>query len=75
MYIYHTLINTLSAHVIHINLNILYTRRAQSYQNNLHKVLYGNTHARAHADCSKKLGSDISWGGNTVRRGRFSVWL
>ena len=39
-YIYHALINALSAHMIHSNLNaiILYTRRAQSYQNNLHKV-------------------------------------
>ena len=44
MYIYHALINTLSAHMIHINQNIfyVYARRAQSYsyQNNLHKVLY-----------------------------------
>ena len=41
-YIYHALINTLGVPMIHINLkyNILYTRRAQSYQNNLHKVLY-----------------------------------
>ena len=29
--------------------NFLYTRRAQSYQNNLHNVLCGNTHARTHA--------------------------
>ena len=51
MYIYHALINALSAHMIHINLNnIQYTHRAQSYQNNLHKVLYGNTHARTHND-------------------------
>ena len=52
MYIYHALFNALSAQMIHINLNtlifILYTRTAQSYQNNLHKVLYGNTHAHAH---------------------------
>ena len=46
MYIYHALINALSAHTIYINLNtIFYT---QSYQNNLHKVLYGNTHTHIH---------------------------
>ena len=28
MYIYHVLINALSAHMIHINLNILYTFKA-----------------------------------------------
>ena len=47
MYIYHALINALSAHTIHINLNMIlyiYTRRAQSYQNNLHKVLDADTH-------------------------------
>ena len=46
MYIYHALINALSTHMIYINLNmIFYTHiyRAQSYQNNLHKVLYGKT--------------------------------
>ena len=46
MYVYHALINALSAYMIHINVNTvsIYTRRAQSYENNLHKVLYGNTH-------------------------------
>ena len=51
MYIYHPLINALSAQIISIiNLkyNMLYTRRGRSYQNNLHKALYGNTHARTH---------------------------
>ena len=49
MYIYHVIINALSAHMIHINLNtIFYTHVEQSYQNNLHKVLYGNTHACMH---------------------------
>ena len=46
MYIYHALINALSAHMTHINLNnydILYTRRAQSHQNNPHKAPYGKT--------------------------------
>ena len=42
MYIYHALMNALSAHMIHINLNymILYTHVEQSpIKNNLHKVL------------------------------------
>ena len=40
MYIYHALINALSAHMIYINLNmIFYTRLEQSFQNNLHGVL------------------------------------
>ena len=52
MYIYHALINALSAHTIHINLNMIlyiYTRRAQSYQNNLHKVLDAHTHTHTHS--------------------------
>ena len=71
MYIYRALINTLRAHMIHINLNTIYTRRAQSYQNNLHKV-YGNMHARTlththtHNDCSRNwvlisVGVEILW--------------
>ena len=46
MYIYHWLINALNAHIIHINLNmIFYTHVEHSpMKNNLHKVLYGNTH-------------------------------
>ena len=45
MYIYHMLINILSTHIIHINLNmIFYTHVEHSpIKNNLHKVLYGNT--------------------------------
>ena len=44
MYIYYVLINALNAHMIHINLNmIFYTHVKQSYQNNLHKVLYTKT--------------------------------
>ena len=50
MYIYCTLINALSAHRVHINLNmIFYTHVEHSpIKNNLHKVLYGNTHRDAH---------------------------
>ena len=42
MYIYHALINAPSAHMIHINLNmILYTHVEHSpTKNNLHKVLF-----------------------------------
>ena len=46
-YIYHALINALSSPVIHINLNILYVHRGQSYQISLHKALYGNAHTHA----------------------------
>ena len=47
MYTYHALITALSAHMVHINLNtIFYTHVKQSYQNNLHKVLYGKTHTQ-----------------------------
>ena len=50
MYIYCVLINTLSAHIIHINLDmidILYTCTDAEHspiKNNLHEVFYGNTH-------------------------------
>ena len=50
MYIYHALINALSAHIIHINLNVIFYTYAQSYQNNLHKVLYGHTHTQTVAE-------------------------
>ena len=54
MYIYHALINALSTHMIHINLNmIFYTHVEQSYQNNLHKVLYKKRTTNAHTDCSR----------------------
>ena len=48
MYIYHALINALSTHIIHINLNmIVYTHVEHSpIKNNLYKVLYGNTHTQ-----------------------------
>ena len=60
-YIYHELISALSVHTIHINLNtIFYTRRAQSYQNNLHKVLYGNTHTHTHTHTHIHTHTDYS---------------
>ena len=59
MYIYHVLINPLSTHMIHINLNmIFYTHVERSPStptktDNLHKVLYRKTnthytHTRSH---------------------------
>ena len=50
MYIYHALINALSAHIVHINLNmIFYTHVEHSpTKNSLHKVLYRNTHTHTH---------------------------
>ena len=42
MYIYHALINALSAHMIHINLDMIFYTHVEhkSYQNSLHKLLY-----------------------------------
>ena len=62
MYIYHALISVLSTHMIHINLNtIFYTHLAQSHQNNLHKVLYENTHTHTHF-----LFKDYDWISNAI---------
>ena len=82
MSIYHALINALSAHMIHINLNILYTRTDVEHSPtktiyikyyNLKKKI--NMHARAHAHwLEQKLGTDIRmeilW-----EEEFFSVWL
>ena len=50
MYLYHVLINALSIHIIHINLNMIFCTLVghSPIGNNLHKVLYGNTHMHAH---------------------------
>ena len=63
MYIYHVLINTLSTHIIHINLNmIFYTHVEHSpTKNNLHQVLYGNTHSVYVCVCIVYL--NVSFGG------------
>ena len=65
MYIYHALINAMSAHMIHINLSmIFYTHVEHSptktiyikyYKKNYKKLnaLQTHTHARAHTDCSR----------------------
>ena len=52
MYSYCALINALSAHMIHINLNmIFYTHVEHSpIKNNLRKVLHGNTQTQTHTD-------------------------
>ena len=39
MYIYHALINALSAHMIHINLNMIFYTHVK-HKNYLHKVLF-----------------------------------
>ena len=52
IYVYHVLFNALNIHMKHINLNTIFcthVSRAQSYQNSLHKVLFGNTHTHTHA--------------------------
>ena len=58
MYIYHVLINALSAHMIHINLNIIfYTHVEHSPTKTIYIKLYGEkrerktrtTHTRTHA--------------------------
>ena len=50
MYIYHALINALSAHIIHINLNMIFYTHVEHIpiKNNLHEVLYGHTHTHTH---------------------------
>ena len=86
MYIYHVLISALSAHIIHINLNTVFythiehiptkTMYIRHYMETYtHTHTHAHTHTHTHTHTCKILGSDISWGRNTVRRGRFSVWL
>jgi len=60
MYIYHALINTLSTHMIHINLNmIFYTHVEHSptktiYIKHYKKIKNKNMHyTHAHTDCSR----------------------
>ena len=49
MYIYHVLINVLSAHMIHINLNmIFYTHVEHSPTRTIYIRYYMETHTRAH---------------------------
>ena len=71
MYIYHALINALSAHIIHINLiTIFYTYVEDSPTKTVYirHYNYGNTHTHTHmyADCSKNwvvilAGAEILW--------------
>ena len=67
MSIYHALINALSAHMIHINLNIIFYTRVEhsptkkNYIKYYNKILYIyikfkkalQTHTHAQSDCSK----------------------
>ena len=71
------LINALSADMIHMNLNmIFYTLVDHSPTKTIYiKYYMENTHTHTHThipDCSRNW---VSWGENTVRTGRFSVWL
>ena len=55
MYIYHALINTLSAHMIHINLNLIfYTHVEHSPTKTIYIKYYSEklTHTHTH-DCSR----------------------
>ena len=70
MYIYHERINDLSAHMIHIIINLntrFYTHVGPT--KTIDVIYYVETHtcarARTHTD-QQKLGIDISWAGNAV---------
>ena len=60
IYIYHALINALSAHMIHINLNMIFythVELAQFHPNNPHKAPYGKTpptHTHTHEQKHKQ---------------------
>ena len=80
--IYHVLISALSAHMIHINLNTIFCTHIEHSPTKtiyIYKVMCvcvcGNTHTDTMIVAEVALGIDISWSGNAVRRGRFSVWL
>ena len=51
IYSYHALINTLSAHIIHINLNTIFYTHVEDSPTKLIKALYEHTHTytRTHA--------------------------
>ena len=73
MYIYHALINALSAYMIHINLNrICCTHVERSPTKTVYIKYYTENKNK---QTNTQLGTDISWDENTVRRGRFSVRL
>ena len=59
MYFYHALINALSAHMIHINLNTIYTYVEHSPTRTIYIKYYNflfffkRTHTHTHTDCSR----------------------
>ena len=63
MYIYHALIDVLSAHMIHMNLNTIFYSHVEHsptktiyikyYKNKLKNTHYTHTHTHAHIDCSR----------------------
>ena len=73
MYIYHAFINALCAHMIHINLNRICCTHVER---NPTKTIYIKYYTEnKNKQKYTRLGTDISWDKNTVRRGRFSVRL
>ena len=48
MYSYHALINALSAHMIHLNLNIFYANVEHSSANTIYIKYYTETHTHTH---------------------------
>ena len=55
MYIYHALINALSAHMIHINLNmIFYTHVVHSPTKTIYIKYYTHTHTHTHTHTQKQ---------------------
>ena len=75
MYIYHVLINTLSAHMIHINLNMkFYTHVENSPTKTIYIKYY--TEKQTHALYTHKHTMTVAETGmKTARKGRFLVWL
>ena len=73
---YHALINAMSAHMIHIIIsqNTIFYRHVEHLPTKtiyIRNYMETHTHTHTHTTVTKKN----SWGGNTVRRGRFSDWL
>ena len=53
MNIYHMLINALSVHMIHLNLNTIFYTHVEHSPIKSNKVLYRNTHTHTHTECNE----------------------
>ena len=61
MYIYHALINALSAHMIHINLNMIFythakhspTKTIYTHTHKKNHYKHAHTHTHIYTDCSR----------------------